>query len=98
VRDAEHELEVAVSAHIGAMRVVVVPVPDRHDRALLEQGCIALLSNAGRLPVDPPSTTWLGNDADRPAVRASGLWNVNHVEGASTGRPDASLDWLTLIA
>ena len=29
---------------------------------------------------DAPSEQWLGTHSDRPLVRASGLWNNNHVE------------------
>lgn len=51
----------------------------RADRALIESGVIALLSNFGRAPIDPASTTWLGHHADRSHVRRSHLWNVRHV-------------------
>ena len=49
------------------------------DRRTLETNAIALLSNSGRSPIDPPSATWLGHRASDPAIRGSGLWNVNHV-------------------
>ncbi len=29
--------------------------------------------------MDPPSPAWLGHHAKRPAIRSTGLWNVNHV-------------------
>jgi len=79
-RDREADLERAVSHHIGAMAILWVAVPDRLDRAVIERGFIALLSNRSREAVDPPSDDWLGNYADRAAVRESGLWNVNHVD------------------
>ena len=79
-RDREVALEQAVSRHLGAMHVVVLDVPDRHDRAAIERGCIALLSNHHRPAVDPPSPQWLGQHADRRVIRSSGLWNVNHVD------------------
>lgn len=79
-RVREQELEREVSRAIGAMQVLWVEVPDRHDRGAIERGLIALLSNAGREPVDPASDGWLGRHASRPAIRRSGLWNVNHVE------------------
>lgn len=91
VRECEVELEQAVSAHIGDMRVVVVDVPDRHDRSRLERECIALLSNYGRAPIDPPSARWLGAAADREAVRRSGLWNVNHVPDGAPSAPALEL-------
>lgn len=80
IRDREIALEQAVSRHIGAMPVLWLAVPDRHARATIEQSCIALLSNRDRLTIDPPSTNWLGHHAGREALRASGLWNVNHVD------------------
>ncbi|MBW3576160.1 MAG: hypothetical protein KY462_00165 [Actinobacteria bacterium] len=55
VRDKEMQLERAVSRHIGAMSVVHVAVPDRGSRAAIESGCISLLSNFDREPMDPPS-------------------------------------------
>jgi hypothetical protein len=79
-RDLEVQLEQAVSRHIGQMPVLWLDVPDREARGALERGLIALLSNAGRKPVDPPSARWLGRFADRDAIRRSGLWNVNHVD------------------
>ena len=45
----------------------------------IEQNAIALLSNFGKLPLDPPSPNWLGHSCDRKRVRESGLWNSNHV-------------------
>ena len=65
VRDREVELEKAVSRVIGAMPVLSLGVPDRHLRGTIERDLIALLSNAGRMPVDPPSERWLGRFANR---------------------------------
>ncbi|MFM8577587.1 MAG: hypothetical protein ACKOCN_02110 [Planctomycetaceae bacterium] len=83
IRKAESPLERAVTAHIGAMPLLWLGVGDppgpTSDRGLIEAGSIALLSNAYRAPIDPPSADWLGRRADRDAVRQSGLWNVNHV-------------------
>lgn len=80
VRLRERALERAVSEVIGAMPLLWLDVPDRRARGLIERSLIGLLSNAGREPIDGPSPGWLGRHADRPAVRDSGLWNVNHVE------------------
>lgn len=80
VGDREVALEQAVSRHIGGMPLLWVDVPDRHDRAAIEQACIALLGNRIQPSIDPPSADWLGRHADRNAVRESGLWNVNHVD------------------
>jgi hypothetical protein len=83
VRRAEYPLERAVSDHIGAMPFLWLGVDDppgpTSARGVIEAGAIALLSNAGRPAVDPPSPTWLGHRSDRDAVTRSGLWNVNCV-------------------
>lgn len=92
IREREVELEREVSRYIGSMSLIAIDVPDRFDRAALERTCIALLSNAEREPIDPPSRSWLGHHADRAAVRRSGLWNVQHVDES----PD-SIDALDLI-
>src|SRR5690606_16615513 len=76
----ERALERAVSDVIGAMPVLWLDVPDREARRAMERDLIALLSNADRDPIDPPSPRWLGRFAARAAIRRSGLWNVNHVE------------------
>jgi len=82
-KQVEYELECAVSDYIGAMPYLWVPVLDEpgkaSDRGRIERDCIALLSNAGKLAIDPPSPEWLGRHAARAAIRESGLWNVNHV-------------------
>lgn len=80
VRDTEVELERAVSDHIRAMPLLWLEVDDRHDRAAIERDLIALLSNADRPTIDPPSNDWLGHHAARQAIRTSGLWNVHHID------------------
>jgi hypothetical protein len=84
VRDAEYPMERAVSSYIGAMPVLWVGIPGdagtTNDRKLVEASTIALLSNRGRQPIDPPSPGWLGNLSPHPAIRGSGLWNVQHVD------------------
>jgi hypothetical protein len=86
VQDAEADVEAAVSAAIAAMPFVWVRVDDQpgatSQRAVIERNAIALLSNYGREAVDPPSPGWLGRSSGRERVRASGLWNNNHVEEA----------------
>lgn len=49
-------------------------------RGYVERNAIALLSNYNKVPLDPPSNGWLGLRCNRERVRASGLWNSNHVE------------------
>jgi hypothetical protein len=84
VKEGEFELERAVSEYIGAMPFLWVDVPNQaddrmSDRGYVERNAIALLSNVGQEPIDRPSENWLGRWSNREAVRASGLWNVNHV-------------------
>lgn len=83
-REAERRLEALVSQYIGGMPFIWVAVDDppskTSDRKVIEANAIGLLSNLGREAVDPGSPGWLGRWADRPAVRESGLWNVDHVD------------------
>lgn len=80
IRDREQTLERAVSAYIRAMSVLWLPVSARDDRKAIEQGCLALLSNYRRDPIDPPASGWLGHYAASAKVAASGVWNVDHVD------------------
>lgn len=83
-RLAELPLERRVSAYVRDLAVLWVAVDDEpgpeSDRASVERGAVALLSNAGREPVAPREETWLGRHSRSPAIRESGLWNVEHVE------------------
>jgi hypothetical protein len=54
--------------------------PGRADRGYLERNSIALLSCIADGP-DEPSASWLGHHAERPDIRESGLWNVQHISG-----------------
>ncbi|MGE0826046.1 MAG: hypothetical protein AB7G75_36840 [Candidatus Binatia bacterium] len=84
IRTAEEALEQHVSTIIRAMPFLWVPITDDPGpdslRGYIERNAIALLSNYRKAPLDPPSATWLGHSCDREKVRASGLWNQNHVE------------------
>jgi hypothetical protein len=84
VRAREYPLELQVSAVIRAMPMVWVSVPGaagpENDRALIERGAIALLSNRRKPPIDASSPRWLGGFSPYPEVRESGLWNVKHVD------------------
>jgi hypothetical protein len=88
VREREHPLECAVSQHIAGMSVLWVPVDDEPGpeslRGYVERNAIALLSNYNHqdVPIDPPSTEWLGRWGASEGVQRSGLWNVNHVVDA----------------
>lgn len=100
LREAERRVEAMVSQYIRSMPFLWVAVEDPPGKAshrkVIEANAIGLLSNLGREPVDPPSPGWLGRWADRPAVRESGLWNVNHVdEGYDPGFLDLLERYIT---
>jgi hypothetical protein len=84
VRKSELALEREVSAVIGKMPFLWLAIDDDAGpeslRGYVERNTIALLSNYGRPPIDPPSKEWLGHHSDRERVRESGLWNQNHVD------------------
>jgi hypothetical protein len=84
IRAGERALECAVSKTLGAMRFLWLAIDDEAGRdsmrGTIERNAIALLSNYGKEPLDPPSPHWLGHHCNRPLVRASGLWNNNHVD------------------
>ena len=82
IRLAEAEHERRVSAHVGALSVLWLDVPDepspRSTRAFLERNAITLLSN-NFAPLDSPSEHWLGRHSPREVIWRSGLWNLKHV-------------------
>jgi hypothetical protein len=82
-RAKEKKLEQEVSEYLGRMPFLWLNVPDSagpdSDRAYIERNSIGLLSN-GCNPLDAPSGDWLGRFSPNEAVRASGLWNVDHVQ------------------
>lgn len=84
IRDFEEPLERQVSRTIGNMPFLWLAIEDDPGptslRGYIERNSIALLSNFGRRPVDAPSSGWLGHHSNRERVRASGLWNQNHVD------------------
>ncbi len=84
IRAGELSLEQEVSRVIGAMPFLWLAVDDEPGRQSLrgyiECNTIALLSNFGRNPIDPPSAGWLGHHCNRERVQKSGLWNSNHVD------------------
>jgi hypothetical protein len=73
-----------VSQYIGAMPFLWLEVDssaaDQASRAFIERNSIALLTNFEREQLDPSSAQWLGSFCPRAKVRASGLWNQNHVD------------------
>ena len=84
VRAGERVLECEVSKAIGAMPFLWLAVEDEPGaeslRGYVERNAIALLSNFGKEPADPPSAGWPGHSCNRERVRRSGLWNSNHVD------------------
>ena len=98
VRERELPLERAVSQVIGNMSFLWLSVDDEPGpqslRGFIERNAIALLSNYGKPPIDPPSDSWLGSHCTREKVRTSGLWNSNHVD---EGYDPAFLDALASL-
>jgi hypothetical protein len=84
IRQSEIALEQKVSAILCAMPFLWLAIDDEPGpaslRGYIERNAIALLSNYNKSPIDPPSTGWLGRCCNRERVRASGLWNSNHVD------------------
>jgi hypothetical protein len=83
IRLKEAALERAVSAYVRDMPFVCISLPGTagpsSDRAYVERNAIALLSNLGKSPIDPPSPNWLGRSSPTLAISGSGLWNIRHV-------------------
>ena len=96
IRKLEQPLERMVSTVIGDMPFLWLAIEDEAGpeslRGYIERNAIALLSNWGKQPIDPLSTSWLGHLSDREKVRASGLWNSNHVN------EDYDPDFLDIMA
>ena len=87
VREKEYPIEKLVSEYIGKKPFLWLSILDEAGpnsmRGYIERNSIALLSNYGKIntdeAIDPPSKDWLGFDAVSEKIRASGLWNSNHV-------------------
>lgn len=86
IREAERNLESRVSAVIGQMPFLFLHIGDdpgpQSLRGMIERNAIALLSNSGKTPLDAASKGWLGYRCPRERVKASHLWNQNHVDEA----------------
>ena len=84
VLDNERFMEMAVSDVIRGMPLLWLAVEDAPGpeslRGYIERNSIALLSNYGKEPIDPPSKSWLGHHCKKERVRLSGLWNQRHVK------------------
>ncbi len=84
IKSAEADLEGYVSDYVRQMPFLWLNVDDdpspNSKRKYIERNAIALLSHAQVAGADAPSKQWLGKYCDRRLVRASGLWNNEHVE------------------
>jgi Family of unknown function (DUF6884) len=82
VRKSEQCLERQVSAFISQLTLVWIAVGDPagpgSDRAYLERNAIGLLTSS-TIPLDYPTSHWLGKDSPRDAIRRSGLWNLDYI-------------------
>ncbi len=70
-----------ITRYIGRMPFLWVEVDgeDGHEkRKYIERNAIALLSGRRETTPDKHSESWLGLCSEKPAIRKSGLWNVNH--------------------
>lgn len=86
VRDEEYILERRVSAYIREQPFLWIALDDEpgpdSDRASVERNAIALLSALGASTAEPRADDWLGRHSRSPAIRESGLWNVDHADEA----------------
>jgi len=97
---AEQPIEAAVSAYLGTMQFLWLPIDDEAGpdslRGLIERNVIALATNFHGQGIDPASSSWLGLSSGRERVRRSGLWNQRHVEDeydpGSLGIFDAAIE------
>jgi len=84
IRRREESIEKKVSMIIRNMPFLYLDIDDASNpnsaRGIVERNSIALLSNLGKAPLDPPSEGWRGHRCNREKVRHSGLWNQNHVD------------------
>lgn len=82
IRLAEAPLERLVSHEIGQLRFTFLEIPDpaspKSMRAVLERSFINFITADG-IPLEIPSSSWLGRYSPVEAIRSSGLWNIQHV-------------------
>lgn len=70
-RDLDRVVENQVTQVLGAMSVAWIAT---RDHEWIEKNLIGLLSVG-----DSPSAAWLGSFSRSPAIRLSGLWNIDYV-------------------
>lgn len=79
IRHSEIPLEKTVSKELSRMQCLWLAVNDPFGpggtRLYLMKNAVALLSNSGKMRLNPPAKDWLGYDCSMQAVRTSGLWN-----------------------
>jgi hypothetical protein len=85
IRSFEFDLELAVSSYLRQMPFLWLAVEGESSpnnlRSYVERNSIGLLSNFNKgVPIDKPSSTWLGLFSPDKIVRESGLWNRNHTD------------------
>lgn len=85
ILDNEADLERDVSAYLANLEVFIIPINDLPSkeslRAKVETQLIGLMT-ANSLPLERPSSHWLGRHSIVSEIRSTGLWNVRDV-----GRP-----------
>ncbi len=98
LRKREHFMEQEVSRKIGAMSVIILPLPlsgiSKDTVQYIERNSISLLSNFHRPAIDGPSPGWLGRYCGNSLVHGSGLWNTRSV--IDTYHPDFLLQFKQL--
>jgi hypothetical protein len=81
---AEQPIEAAVSAYLGTIPFLWLPIDDETGpeslRGSIERNVIALTTNFHSQDIDSTSSAWLGLNSGRERVRRSGVWNQRHVE------------------
>jgi hypothetical protein len=82
ITEEEALLEARVSAYIGNLRVLFIPVVDAAGtssmRATIERQFISMFTE-NRCAIEESTPTWLGRFSDKLSIRSSGLWNVRDV-------------------
>lgn len=87
----QQEVEEAVTGYIVEnFSFVVIAVEDRAARLSLEK---ALIATVAQCPRCKPSPIWLGNFSPVGAIRTSGLWLKQHLNGEALSRDQ--LLWLS---
>jgi hypothetical protein len=85
ILEGELAHERLVTKYLGELEVFILPINDEPSknslRAKVETQLIGLMS-ADDIPIECPSTTWLGLHSPMPTIAATGLWNIRDV-----GRP-----------